>query len=69
MVNNGSDFYGGQHKFRDENCRIIEKEYVKIGNSWNMSGIHTSHNTIVILYNNESRLIMKIIMKKMNRRI
>lgn len=63
-VKNGSDFYGGQHKFRDENCKNIEKEYVRIGNPWNMPGIHTPYNKIVIgndifqnilLYNNENR--------------
>lgn len=63
-VKNGSDFYGGQHKFRDENCRDVNNEYVRIGNPWKIPGIHTPHNQIVvgndvfqniILYNNEIR--------------
>lgn len=63
-VKNGSDFYGGQHRFRDANCKNVDKEYVKIGNPWNMPGIHTPHDKIVIgndvfqniiLHNNEIR--------------
>lgn len=47
-VKNGSDFYGGEHRFRDKNCRNMDNEYISIGNPWNMPGIYTPHNQLVI---------------------